>query len=48
MKKMSVQVAGKTVDFDDVLNYVKEITEGQGMKTKYVVEGDEVVVSLTD
>jgi Bacterial capsule synthesis protein PGA_cap len=34
-------------DFDDVLNYVKEITENQEMNTKYVVEGDEVVVSLT-
>ena len=34
-------------DFDDVFDYVKECTEGRGMKTKYAVEGDEVVVSLT-
>lgn len=34
-------------EFDEVFTYVKEITEVPGMKTKFVVEGDEVVVSLT-
>lgn len=31
--------------FDDVLTYVREVTEGQGFDTKFVVENDEVVIS---
>jgi poly-gamma-glutamate synthesis protein (capsule biosynthesis protein) len=33
--------------FDDVVTYVREITEGQNIDTTYSVEGDEVVVALS-
>ncbi|HZP96383.1 MAG TPA: CapA family protein [Candidatus Limnocylindria bacterium] len=32
--------------FDDVVAYVRRVTEGQGIHTPYSVEGDEVVVPL--
>jgi poly-gamma-glutamate synthesis protein (capsule biosynthesis protein) len=32
--------------FDDVVTYVREITEGQNIDTTYTVEGDEVVIDL--
>ncbi len=32
--------------FNELLQYVKEITESQGLETKYMVEGGEIVVSL--
>ena len=35
-------------EFDVVLGYVKEITESQGIKTHFTVEGDEVTVSAGD
>ena len=33
--------------FADVLGYVREVTEGEGFDTKFVVRGDEVVVSAS-
>jgi len=32
--------------FDEVVTYVREITDGQHITTEYRVEGDEVVVGL--
>jgi hypothetical protein len=32
--------------FDDVVSYVREITESQHIETDYTIEGDEVVVGL--
>ena len=35
----------KDPGFTEVLNYMKDITEGQGLTGKYAVDGDEVVVT---
>ncbi len=35
----------KDKGFNEVLNYMKEITESQGLTAKYQVEGDEVVIT---
>jgi Bacterial capsule synthesis protein PGA_cap len=32
--------------FDEVVTYVREITESQGIDTSYIVKGDEVIVDL--
>ena len=34
-------------NFDELFQYMKEITKSQGLKTEYSIEGDEIVVSLT-
>jgi hypothetical protein len=34
--------------FDEVVSYVREVTESQGIGTSYTVKGDEVLVGLGD
>ena len=34
-------------DFDDMFQYINDITESQGLKTEYSIDGNEIVVSLT-
>jgi len=34
-------------NFDEFFQYMKDITESQGFQTKYTIEGNEIVVSLT-
>ncbi|MFC2002292.1 CapA family protein, partial [Chloroflexota bacterium] len=39
-------VSREDKDFDEIFDYMQEITESQGLKTKYSIDGNEIVVSL--
>ena len=39
-----VIVKGKTKEFDEVLEYMKEISISQGLKTDFKPDGDEVII----
>ena len=46
-KAQPKQVLREDKEFDGFFEYIKEISEEQGLKTKFSIEGDKIVVDLT-
>lgn len=40
-------LSSKRQEFKEVVNYMKEITDGEGLNAKFTVEGDEVVITTS-